>query len=1606
MFMNRKIKKRFYVMLLISIVLLTGMFGSLLNNFSNSSSNLNNIDNFDNEIIKKKEPLASVYGTHSWWDKNYHSRQVINITNPYSESLKNFGVSISFNYTTQVEAGNMNDTLKDLRIIEYDGSGNPYQRKYYFQMNYPDPDIATVWFDTNISGFATELDTYLYYGNDATGINTTYFMNETTLDSVSNNFGWVRNGNFEQDPGAGGHAIDGVFGWYYADDIPLDVKDPHTPDVPDPVNYQHNLSIIAQNQELMDEGTYTFKFGDIGHDVSSGSSGKDLSGTLFSAPFVVPTISGGSNKIYLNAWRNFRTYDNQNSKKIGVYVRIASTYGIDVTLHTAYGGTVYTQGYIEYWDSHASESTLKTWVTDPYGILPDKNTAAGQLTGDLLIDVSDYQGEAIFLEFGMLDYNGENAGKFNAFTQVDNVTFTYDLEVSLDSDVERRKSDVSIIVRDIDGRIVPNAEVSLINSTAPLGEQRKYGPINSSTDEGIALFTGVVYKNYNVTVNYTIPNTDYETVVYNSSVNGLGYEITEAQHTFTIYVDIWTIDFEMVDYDKEPLNYGYVAVYNNTKGDTNLVNLTLDTDGKATFRWKNQSSYYYEAYYDNSDYNLNPTLLNESWIKRENYDQIDNKYRLHSFFVNQTNTDPKGNPTYAINELFYTNGSVTELGNKKILDANINITFQSSSAYLTEVSIYYIDKNNSTDDNYLIYYNSSYDADFLTNRINIDMREPLITPSSLITNNYEVYGLKIVAIGANTTNNNAIFNISLTETTNIYNITDLVKLNVKIVDTYDVGISAAFVKVNSTVGRAAGFNVTLKTDGTGYAFGQGNTDLPFWFLRGSTYNFSLNFLGDHVDVNVTESDQWKDFTAFYYNYTLMSKTNITLKLFFGLGVILNLSKYQTAFKDLDVVDQVMWGENVTVSVNFTKTDDDWASPSLPVIVPTTINYTVRSTGIGAKNYFTLSMTPGAGAGIYTATFNANQLSAGIKGGEVYSITVSGTKDSYIDPSDISDTIYVEAVPTVLSMHNYDNPSIEITEISEVFGESINLTVKYYNNSITPFTDAILTYEWLSLVPIQFFEDPMNAGYYTTSLDTSIAEVWGLRSIIVKAIRENYTTQTFLTSLSITERTTSLNGESDLVYISSKVWVEDPNPFEFIYKDTFTSSKIANLTSATYSWEQLYANGTRIPGVHGTGTLTQNVDISHVLDFKTEIKEIGNYYLYITLHKQNYKLKTALINLEILSREFSYDLQPGKIVGGIMEIENGDALELSMTLDDLTRNISLQGATVSMSFQSTNYNFTEVVNGTYSIDIDDYTLLDADATSETTTTNIIISKANFTTQIIDVTILLNNRRFDYTFTEEFVDNLVSVISGNRLTFDVTLENANDESFITDAVVTLTINNQTYNNLEITNNEDGTYTFNFLSYPTAFTASNTLSGEITIQSTNYKTETIPITIQISMEEIFPGVPTFYFILITAAVIGIVGSIVAYRVIQQARIPKHVKKIRKVKSLIKSKKKIADIASVPSKNEMFAKIFGNDWKAIGLEIGDSLGLKDLKAKKMSLKEKEPKDKIKKIKAPKEKKIKDKPSKGKIEKKKSIPTKVTEEKTVEEKTSETEKKEKGEGD
>ncbi|MHA1257055.1 MAG: hypothetical protein ACTSPS_15805, partial [Promethearchaeota archaeon] len=320
---------------------------------------------------------------------------------------------------------------------------------------------------------------------------------------------------------------------------------------------------------------------------------------------------------------------------------------------------------------------------------------------------------------------------------------------------------------------------------------------------------------------------------------------------------------------------------------------------------------------------------------------------------------------------------------------------------------------------------------------------------------------------------------------------------------------------------------------------------------------------------------------------------------------------------------------------------------------------------------------------------------------------------------------------------------------------------------------------------------------------------------------------------------SLNGQTDLAYSNSKIWVQDPHYYNFTYRDLLkpTDNITGDLDLAIYSWQQLDDNGNIIAGKTGSGSLSQNADKTYTLNFGTSYRPVGFYQIYITIAKDNYEKRFALLNIEIMLREFDADLDAKGLKDDQINIVKGDEVELEIELLDETRgNIPLTGAKVVLDIGGEEYEFDEDDPGIYT----------------------------------------------YTFdTEEF------------------------EAFFT---------------------------------------SQTLTGEIIIKKANFTTEEIDITIVVEMEEISEGVPTFYFIMVVAAITAIVGSLVSYRIIQQARIPKHVKRLREVKKKIKARDSIPKSLLVPSKEEFIVKQLGEAYNMLGVSLEETLGIKDNKSKASS--------------------------------------------------------------
>ncbi|MFX1375833.1 MAG: carboxypeptidase-like regulatory domain-containing protein [Promethearchaeota archaeon] len=1448
------------------------LFPTFLTNFSyleKGSEIISEDDGKSDDLIYFNNLKINDLGNDTWWDYSFRYRSLIAVENPYACNFTDYAVSVTFNYKQMIQNNQIyQNDLDDLRVVE-----NGILRKFYVAKDYPEIDFATIYFDTNITQYATEVDTYLYYGNDTVG--------SVEARDPSESFGWIKNGDFELDIGTG-EKYD-PFGWNFTHE-PIDVlgivsgDDNPYPTASNqstesynafenrPVHilecdYDHDIDPDWDFARRVEHGDYAYVWGSNALTLNpAGGDVYDYAGTFYSHPFKVPEVEGGN--IVLQVYRNVRTMHFERRKKQndpidfdGYFMRLcnATSYGSDVDSHIVLGSG--TGEYIEALGGYAVWSPSGKFWSDSsfvqnhtkennYDTHSDSSDD-GEITGMLYYDITAYAGQEIFLEAGAWgEEEGPlgigNEGRKSAFFQFDYIQFNYELPASLD-EVQAHNSTITIVARDVDGRLVPNAEVMIVNNSVAKG-MPGYQIANGLTNSnGRITFELIPNGRYNITANYTLGSREIE--VFNSFNSGIGpYYFNGIFYTQEINLDLWTIDFEISDWDRIPLSIGYIEINESLGGDL-LETLILDENGKATFRWENTADYYFRVFYNDPDYIGGPFLLNESYIYRSNYDKVGIKYREHALWVNSTNTFPIDSTKYSIDENIYTNGSRTEFGNNKI--TKVNITLSNMIDQLTNISIYYIDKDNTTGTENLMYfkeYNPGIDNDF------IELDIPYINNAKLESENFEVYGLQVVVNGLNFSGQcNGIVKVEFIETCNIFNRTNLAQLNIRVIRK-EGGVEVdypALVKVLDNKTGQPLINLT-SIDGNAYSPTNG---LPFWYLKDRVYNISINSLNQtNVDFNVTYMspiNQWSpsDVDGInWYNYTLYGGSSITFNLIFKVEV--NLTNYITAFFNATGTEEVLWGENISFSLVFYISSDNGQTWN-PITNPSA-SCTLSIREVGSSTPSIRKNMDHIVSGNFSKTINSSLLSAG-GSALFYSVNVEGIYPGYPDPAPYNFLLKVNAIPTEISTHNY-NSLLEIPDqsYSAYYGEVLNITIRYaINGSGDPLGDASLTYSWIGLSPISISVDPINTEYYTFTLDTTDALTTGLKIISITASLENYTSQTnFLVYLTIRERITMLNGQTELVYLSPKIWVQDAHYFTFTYTDANTSVVLGDLSIATYSWYELDEFGNRIPGSQGTGSLIQYLNNSYYLDFNTEIRSVGYYFLHIALQKENYEACFAYLNLEIMLREFDVSIT-GFGSNNQIKVDQGDQVEFEVNLIDLSRgNIDLEGAKVTLNIRGANFSLSETVPGVYT--------------------------GVFSTSSVDT----------------------------------------------------------------------------------FFTSKTFVGKIIIEADNFTSQEVSITVVVNMEEIFPGMPTFYFILITASVIGVVGSLVTYRVIQQARIPKHVKKIRKIKGYIKSSKKITESFSIPTKEEMVAKLFGDDWRNLGLSLEEALGIQELKAKKSLIKEKIPKE------------------------------------------------------
>jgi len=562
---------------------------------------INSVDNINDEIDTDKggfilPVLSNGIGEDPWWNVSYRWRQCITITNPGAYNLTDNFVSIEFDYTDLINNYGMDSDLYDVRIVE-----NNIVRNYYVKKDFPSTGFATIWFETNSSLSESEYDTYMYWGNAS--------INHRGVNHVNFDPSGTSWWGFEE--GSGGRGSNVVDSLNYANATlwGRTASDYPTYDVGKVGSYSLEFDGSNDFVYINDEMHFT--------------QTNEITEVTVSCWFKT-FYSGGS---YSSNWaffdfdrsEYFNFYIDPRDGKIGFSTSANGHSG----QHDFYGTTTGLNDGQWHFASVVYDGVDKIIYVD--GV--EDNRAINVYGGDGIGTTTDRWG---FFGDGS-EATSVNGGRNNIYYSgnIDEIRY-FDYAVAPDEiewlanyfpietdllPVTERAASVTIIVEDVDGRRVPGAKVSLWDNLTHILEVGSTTYTEYTSSEGTVSFIGVPFAFYNITVNFTTYSDSYEEIVYDSRDEPAGeVEFKGLVVSANVTADLWTIDFEVKDRDDDPLNHGYVDVGNSTIDV--LDTIPLDSDGKATYRWINSTSYNYTVYYDNPDYYTHPTSLNASIIYR------------------------------------------------------------------------------------------------------------------------------------------------------------------------------------------------------------------------------------------------------------------------------------------------------------------------------------------------------------------------------------------------------------------------------------------------------------------------------------------------------------------------------------------------------------------------------------------------------------------------------------------------------------------------------------------------------------------------------------------------------------------------------------------------------------------------------------------------------------------------------------------------------------------------------------------------------------------------------------------------------------------------------
>jgi len=314
-----------------------------------------------------------------------------------------------------------------------------------------------------------------------------------------------------------------------------------------------------------------------------------------------------------------------------------------------------------------------------------------------------------------------------------------------------------------------------------------------------------------------------------------------------------------------------------------------------------------------------------------------------------------------------------------------------------------------------------------------------------------------------------------------------------------------------------------------------------------------------------------------------------------------------------------------------------------------------------------------------------------------------------------------------------------------------------------------------------------------------------------------------------------------------------------------------------------------------------------LTLDTSLLSAQAYTVGLTYSGDFYESSTKNLYIDVLERVTLLNGNRDLVTQLVRTIYIGDEYNFTFSYVDRDLNANITNLrTQSYSWGEYSSSLTIDANNNYVLDFDTET-----RPIGTYSITVTLDKKNYKIKIATISLRIILREFDYELGDEFEDKQVSVVKGNKVTLTIELTDpTKGNTPLTGATVILEIGNDERDFDEV---EPGVYELEFDTDDyEAFFESNVLTGTIKISKADYISDEVDITIVVEIEEITPGIPTFYFLIIIGVIMAVMGALITYKVIQISKIPKFVKRTRKLKKMIKSGAEISEDILYPSKKD----------------------------------------------------------------------------------------------